>query len=126
MDRPPLRVSPVAAFLVDLAERRDTGRMLLGERALVVSAGDLAHVSGAPQDYHFHEFLMRGGQLTREQCAHVEQRALAEHSDFYHALLASELMPAPEVRSQRRALWLERLARALRENMDTPIAAGTW
>src|SRR3954453_23621083 len=109
MDRPPLCVSPVAAFLVGLAERRDTGRMLLGDRSLVVSAGDLAQVSGAPQDYHFHEFLMRAGQLTREQCAHIEQRAHTEHSGFYRALLTSELLPPAEVRSQRRALWLERL-----------------
>src|SRR6516165_3134358 len=103
MDRSPLRVSPVAAHLVDLAERRDTGRMLLGDRSLIVSAGELSEVSGAPQDYHFHEFLLRAGQLTREQCTQVEERARKEHSDFYQTLLTSELLPAAEVRSQRRA-----------------------
>src|SRR5689334_868628 len=46
----PLRASPTAVLLLDLAGRRATGRLAFGDRIAQLSEGELTDISAAPED----------------------------------------------------------------------------
>lgn len=127
MDLPsPLSVSPVAELLIGLVQRRESGTLALGERTLQIARGELQHVSAAPGDSDFGEFLVRSGRLSGEQRARISEWSSGENISFEQALAAAKVLNPAEMRAQKRALWLDRFARSLRKTILQPTAASMW
>ncbi|HKP58121.1 MAG TPA: hypothetical protein VJV78_15420, partial [Polyangiales bacterium] len=110
----PLDVSPVATFLVGLAERRPSGTVSLVARALHLCNGEIAEISAAPGDPSFGEFLVQSERLDAAAVTEVAAHAKQADIGFEAALLASGKLTKPELKSLLRACWLDRFVRELR------------
>jgi tetratricopeptide (TPR) repeat protein len=120
MERMPLDVSPVAEFLIGLVERSETCVVELSDRNFSIVRGELQHVSAAPDDLSFAEFLLRSGRLKPEDLAPILAAVGGEGPAFEAAIRSGQRLRDSELRAQKRALWLDRLQRALRASL--PLA----
>jgi tetratricopeptide (TPR) repeat protein len=117
MDRPPLDVSPVAKFLIGLVERRASGAVVLPQRSVQLSNGDVQDVTAANGDQDFGDFLLRSGRITSAELARTRDQALAGAMVFEQALTGQSRLRPAETRALKRALWLDRFLRSLRESL---------
>jgi tetratricopeptide (TPR) repeat protein len=116
----PLDVSPVATFLVGLAERRPSGTVSLVARALHLSNGEIAEISAAPGDPSLGEFLVQSERLSAAAVSEVAAHAKSANIGFDAALLATDKLSKPELKSLLRACWLDRFVRELRAARAQP------
>lgn len=126
MVRPPVSVSPIAQRVVEAAEARQSGTLRVGRRCLEVRAGALVEVTPSPTDSDIGEFLLRSGRLTPEQRQQLQLDARQHGHALIHSLSHSEWISSADLRSQVRALWLDRLTRALRMHALQPLEADAW
>ncbi|HEX7479886.1 MAG TPA: hypothetical protein VF331_18940 [Polyangiales bacterium] len=122
MDAPPLDVSPVASFLLALAERRQSGGVTVGDRRLRLQAGEVCDMAAAPGDPDFPEFLIASGRVAQERlnAARAQHGSTELSGDDW---VTRGLLTQNEWKNLRRALWLDRFVRALRlaaERGDPP------
>lgn len=110
----PLDVSPVASFLVGLAERRASGNVTLVSRALCLLNGELSEVSAANGDSSFGDFLVQSERLTPAALREVQQKAHNGGISFEAALVAHGRLTRAECKSLLRACWLDRFVREIR------------
>jgi hypothetical protein len=114
MGSPLLEVSPLATFLLELAARKATGRLVLAGRTLELVAGAVADVIGAAHDESLEEFLVKAGRVSESVLAQYEHSAASEHTSAVQLLVRDGALREIELRQARRALWVDRLARGLR------------
>lgn len=111
-----LSPNPITVFLLELAERRATGTLELGGRRIAISDGDVIGVWPNAQDESIGEFLAKSGRIPahklRQNIVDAEHAGLSLESYLVQQRVVSE----HELTSARRALWLDRLVRALRES----------
>ncbi|HKU41078.1 MAG TPA: tetratricopeptide repeat protein, partial [Polyangiales bacterium] len=112
----PLDVSPVATFLVGLAERRPSGTVSLVSRALQLVSGEIAGIAAAPGDPSFAEFLVQSERLSAATVNELQ----ASPQGFEAALLNSGKLSKAELKSMLRACWLDRFVRELRAARGQP------
>lgn len=115
-----LSTSPLASRLLELAAQKASGRLGAGDRTFVLVSGDLAEISPAPDDDSLEQFLTKSGRLTAEALAQYEQSTQAERLTLPDLLVAHGVLGKSELRQVRRALLLDRLARALRGADERP------
>src|SRR5690349_15236376 len=116
----PLDVSPVATFLVGLAERRASGSVTLVSRALHLLGGELSDMAAADGDPSFGDFLVQSERLTAAALREVRERAKESGISFESALVAHGRLSRPECKSLLRACWLDRFVRELRASNAKP------
>jgi len=121
MERQSLSVSPVAELIVRIAEQKESCSLQLADRGLRIVAGELVDVSASESDLELPEFLVRSGRLRAEQRAELAARCAAEGCSFLELLRGAALLPELELKAQQRALWLERVTRALRAHGVAPL-----
>ncbi|MCG8556577.1 MAG: hypothetical protein MJD61_14995 [Proteobacteria bacterium] len=105
--------SPVARLLLGLAERNASAQVLLGARRVLVRDGELAGVSPADNDETFPEFLCNSGRVTRDQVDAAREQAESEGLGVDEILVRQAHLTELDAGSARRAMWLDRLVRAL-------------
>lgn len=103
-----LSPSPLARALLELSERGADGTIEIGGRTVVFRRGSVVNVLGAASDETFAEFLLSSGRIDAKALA-ASKSEKAKHRDDVSALK----LPPGEVVRARRALWLDRLVRAL-------------
>lgn len=103
-----LSPSPLARALLELSERGADGLIEIGGRSVVVRRGSVVNVLGTPDDESFAEFLFSSGRIDAKALTYAKSSKSA-HRDDVEALR----LPPGEVVRARRALWLDRLVRAL-------------
>jgi hypothetical protein len=105
-----LAPSPVALFLLGLAERRADGQVEVGGRRLLLARGQVMGLEPAEGDGDLETFLLDAGRLDAAQLAGV--RARVDAGTTLDEALATYLS-RDELWSATRALWLDRLVRGL-------------
>ncbi len=115
MDAPPLDVSPVAKFLLGLADRRATGAVAIGGRTLLLAAGEICDVSQAEGDLDLGDFLLASARLSADQLAEVRAASSTGAASLDQALVARGYLTSADLTARKRALWLERFVRGLRQ-----------
>jgi len=111
-----LSPNPIAVFLLELAERRATGTLELEGRRIAISDGDVIGVWPNAQDESIGEFLAKSGRIPAQK---LRQTIVdAEHAglSLETYLVQQRVVTEHELTSARRALWLDRVVRALRES----------
>jgi tetratricopeptide (TPR) repeat protein len=116
----PLDVSPVATFLVGLAERRASGSVTLVSRALHLLSGDLSEMGAVASDPSFGDFLVQSERLTAAALSDIRAKAKAGGITFESALVAHGRLNRAECKSLLRACWLDRFVRELRAAQAQP------
>lgn len=110
----PLDVSPVATFLVGLAERRASGTVTLVSRPLHLLNGDVSEMGATESDPSFGDFLVQSERLTAAALSDVRAKAHEASVSFEAALVAHARLSRAECKSLLRACWLDRFVRELR------------
>ena len=123
MDRTPLDVSPVAKFLVGLVERRASGAVVLPQRSVLLTNGDVHDVTATEGDADFGDFLLRSGRVSEAERKRAEAQAAAGGIVFEQALTGQSRLRSSEVRALKRAFWLDRFLRSLRASLAGEGAA---
>ena len=113
MADPPLDVSPLAALLLDLAGRGATGRLLFGERTLLLRDGELADVVPADGDPTLEQRALEGDFATAERITQLTDRARREGGGLIQVLQGEGLLDREALARMRRELLRERLSSAL-------------
>lgn len=116
----PLDVSPVATFLVGLAERRASGSVTLVSRALHLLNGDLSEMGSVAGDPSFGDFLVQSERLSAAALGDIRAKANASGITFESALVAHGRLNRAECKSLLRACWLDRFVRELRTAHEKP------
>jgi tetratricopeptide (TPR) repeat protein len=116
----PLDVSPVATFLVGLAERRASGSVTLVSRALHLLSGELSEMDAASADPSFGDFLVQSERLTDATLREIQSKAKSSGISFESALVAHGRLSRAECKSLLRACWLDRFVRELRSAQSQP------
>lgn len=107
-----LAPSPVARRLFELAERRADGTLDVGGRTIALRRGRIVDVGAAESDESLIEFMVRAGRIDAGLAEEASRRVRSKSIDGV-AALASVGVRATELRSARRALFLDRLVRGL-------------
>jgi tetratricopeptide (TPR) repeat protein len=116
----PLDVSPVAQFLVGLAERRASGSVTLVSRALHLLSGELSEMGSSESDPSFGDFLVQSERLNATALREVKAQANKSGISFESALVAHGRLNRAECKSLLRACWLDRFVRELRGVQGQP------
>jgi len=116
----PLDVSPVATFLVGLAERRASGSVTLVSRALHLLSGELSEMDAAASDPSFGDFLVQSERLSAAALRDIQAKAHSSGISFESALVAHGRLNRAECKSLLRACWLDRFVRELRRAHSQP------
>jgi hypothetical protein len=112
---PKLAVHPIAPALLDLAERKATGTFTLAERCLVIRQGAIADVEAAAGDLSFEDFLEQTGWLDTKRLSRVRKQA-DEYGLTFEQAISKHHDLQTVLKTTRRAVWLDRLRRALRDS----------
>jgi len=119
----PLSPSPIAAFLLDLAERKASGTVDVAGRRISISDGEVLGVWPGERDESIGDFLAKSGRIADRQLRQARVDAEHEQQSIEAILLQQGAITEADLNSARRALWLDRLVRALRDARDKHDAA---
>jgi tetratricopeptide (TPR) repeat protein len=103
-----LSPSPLARALLELSERGADGTIEIGGRTIVFRRGSVVNLLGTPEDEPFAEFLFSSGRIDAKTLAAFRATKTKDRDD-----VAALNLPAGEIVRARRAVWLDRLVRAL-------------
>lgn len=118
MAPPGLAHSPFALLLLGLERRQASGSVHLGDRRVVVRRGAAFDVTAGAGDESLEEFLVRAGRLARRDLDAARHEAAAAGEPATEVLVREGRLTQTTLRSSRRALWLDRLVRALAAEAD--------
>lgn len=107
-----LAPSPVARRLFELAERRADGTLTVGGRTISLRHGKIVDIGPSEADESLIEFMVRAGRIDAGLAESANRRVRSTSVDDLSAL-ASAGVRTTELRSARRALFLDRLVRGL-------------
>ncbi|MGF1468756.1 MAG: hypothetical protein ACFCGT_21730 [Sandaracinaceae bacterium] len=108
-----LSPSPIARFLLGLAERRADGQVDVGGRKVLLRQGEVVEVTAAEGDGDLRAFLRDAGRVDEERLEAAAVAARRDGSSLGAALVALGVLTAEQLRPVHRALWLDRLVRGL-------------
>lgn len=108
-----LSPSPIAVFLLGLAERGADGRVDIGGRSILLRKGQVVDVRPAEGDGDLAAFLRDSGRIAPEPLERCTARAREEGVPLEEILLRQRLLSNEALRDVRRAVWLDRLVRGL-------------
>ena len=126
-----LVASPAAVFLLGLSQQHATGALSVAGRTLFVRSGRCVEVTPTETDEPIVDFLRRSGQIDHNSLLAAQSEA-DEHGKVRDPASTNDLIEragglsklSREARvSLRRALFLDRLVRALREMGERSLAA---
>ena len=105
-----LSPSPIAVFLLGLAERGADGSVEVGGRHVVLRKGQVVDVRPAEGDGDLPAFLRDSGRVAPEPLERCTARAREEGLPLEEVLVRQRLLSIEAIRDVRRGLWLDRLA----------------
>ncbi|HEY8431086.1 MAG TPA: hypothetical protein VIL20_22055, partial [Sandaracinaceae bacterium] len=108
-----LSPSPIALFLLGLAERGADGSVEVGGRHVLLRKGQVVDVRPAEGDGDFAAFLRDSGRVAPEPLERCLARAREEGAPLDEVLVRQRLLSEEAVREVRRGLWLDRLVRGM-------------
>lgn len=108
-----LSPSPIAVFLLNLAERGADGSVDVGGRLILLRRGQVVEVRPAAGDEDLSSFLLASGRLAPEPLERCLARARDEGRPLEEVLVRQRLLSEQALRDVRRGLFLDRLVRGL-------------
>ncbi|HJL14137.1 MAG TPA: hypothetical protein RMH99_00705, partial [Sandaracinaceae bacterium LLY-WYZ-13_1] len=108
-----LSPSPVALFLLGLAERGADGSVEVGGRTILLRKGQVVDVRPAEGDGDLAAFLRDSGRVASGPLDRCVAMAREEGAPLADVLLRQRLLGEETLRGVRRALWLDRLVRGM-------------
>lgn len=108
-----LSPSPIAIFLLGLAERGADGSVEVGGCQVLLRKGQVVDVRPAEDDGDLAAFLLDSGRVAPEPLERCRARAEQEGLSFEEVLIRQRLLSSEAVREVRRGLWLDRLVRGI-------------
>ena len=110
-----LAPSPLARYLLDLAEQEADGHIDIGGRTLTLRQGRVVDVTAARGDRSFADFLERAGRLTPEQAGRLHRETDRGDSSIVAELVQRRWLSSDIIGQARKAMWLDRLVRGIAE-----------
>lgn len=108
-----LSPSPIAVFLLSLAERGADGSVEVGGRHILLRKGQVVDVRPAAGDGDLGAFLRDSGRIAPEPLERCAARARDEGLPLEEVLVRQRLLSSETLRDVRRGLFLDRLVRAM-------------
>lgn len=108
-----LSPSPIALYLLGLAERGADGSVEVGGRTVLLHKGQVADVRAAEGDGDLAAFLRDSGRVAPEPLERCIAKAREEGAALEEVLARQRLLSAEAIKDVRRRLWLDRLVRGM-------------
>src|SRR5690606_22169209 len=108
-----LSPSPIAVFLLSLAERGADGSVEVGGRHILLRKGQVVDVRPAAGDGDLGAFLRDSGRIAPEPLERCAARARDEGLPLEEVLVRQRLLSSETLRDVRRGLFLARLVSAM-------------